>query len=504
MASGDNLRNMDYMFILVMLFALSLRITCVPLQVEMMGMDPGARPTNQNDATLTGSGSSSMAKAVPKSPVQKDFGNAVNNIISSTQSSQPNTDIGLGILDNPLLGQQLDALLASKPLNLVGPFSAFQNPAFEAQLNKMFGSLPLGSMTSLSFLNNPVIETQPGELQGTGLVNSQDINFPVLDQSPMRVPETVMTSKALHPHNRVSSPRSSSKAVKPKLPPPPPATETDPFLLEAGIADIGPSPASKPEPVLPVASSLQGIPKMKSTVPDKTFPPALDKPKPVNQGSLVAASGDIQGIHDLKGQVMDPTLNLPLGSIEAHAKPSEPSSFGSSHDPLMEMIPDMTVGALTQDLKAQGPRDEIGATLNEMSKMINSQDPLGIAGMEWGTPPVAEHLMKGGTGIMEGRTPLGMAMLNTGTRGLTQQREPVGAPWLPSAGPEKESLPSQIDLPWSKDGGSLKQNKPSLNTSWLKKDLGALVVEPGPAYTERKQKPVETVCTLKGETDERE
>ena len=100
----------------------------------MMGTNSGPLTTHQKDIEGATAATSVPQKPVPKlTGMSNNFMGALNNMLIKQPKSLPKAGTGMGILDNPLLAQQLNALLRQKPVNRGGLFSTFANPVFAAQ-----------------------------------------------------------------------------------------------------------------------------------------------------------------------------------------------------------------------------------------------------------------------------------------------------------------------------------------------------------------------------------
>ena len=514
MATRIRMHKMDHKLTVVIFAVLCSRITCIPLLAEMMETNPSPESQQLKDTKAAKARTSSMSKPAPKlAAMPNNFMGAVDNMLTKVQPSSAKRDQGLGILDNPQIAKQLNALLGSKPMNGGGLFSTFANPAFAAQLNKMFNSLPLGSMTSMKFLNNPLMGKQQGGIQTLSQVSFPKRNMP--NKPSVTVQENLLAVKTGKPSNQVGPSKAPAAKKKQRLPPPPPklpqsspklppppsklpvslpassdtfpvssaketAPLTDPLLLEAGMTDPIPKP--------PIIAPLPGKHKHVHATFDKSVLSGFDKPLEkigletgIGKQEVESKLGPVQGfnvkVKDISPKVFQ-TSTKGFGQVSKR-------NHGSVQDPLSEMMtPGVAFG--TRAIKQQTQHAEIGAALNEMTKMINPQIPLDGSTMDWNTSPVGTSLPSGVMGMSGDTAPAGMTWLNSGGVGMSKEIGPIGS-----------SLMSSSDNKPRFEGAARKSKLP-LNALRLKKDLGTLVGEAGPNYTEKKPTPKKTVCKKKG------
>ena len=328
---------MDYMLTVVIFALFCSRITCVPLLEEMLGTNSGPLPPNPKDTKAASKDASTISKPVPKlAPVSNNFMRVLSNMLTKPQRSSPKAGAGLGILDNPLIAQQLDALLRSKSVNGRGLFSTFANPVFAAQLNKMFNTKPLGSMSSMKFVNNPLMGKQKGGPRALSKVSFFNRNTPMKNKLPM---QNLLDANSGKPTNQLNPSKtrvvpapSKSPASSPKLPSSPPKLPPSPPNLPSSSPKLPSSPPRLPPspPTLP-ASPPQLQPSQSKL---SSSQPTLSQTPTKHQVSSAALPILSEAMAILSAKKIDPLLHE-AGMTDPMHKP------GSKKESNMEVLPGM-------------------------------------------------------------------------------------------------------------------------------------------------------------------
>lgn len=550
---------MDYMLTVVIFALFCNRITCVPLINEVQGTNSGPLPPNPKDNKAASTGASTISKSVPKlAPVSNNFMSALNNMLTKPQRSASKAGAGLGILDNPLIAQQLNALLGSKPVKS-DMFSTFANPVFAAQLNKMFNTMPLGSMSSMKFLNNPSMGKQKGGPQALSKVSFFNKNIPMQNKVQMQNMLDANSGKQanqLSPSETLVAPapaKSSASAPKllalpPKLPSSPPQLPSSPPQLPSSQPN---SPAPNPQlPSPPSKLSSSQITLPQAPTKHKVSPAALP-------GSSKATA--IQSANEIDALLLEAGMTDPMHKLgekqgsniaelqgmhkHPHAPFDEAALSGLDMFDSLSKNTDMITGTgnvqagsnLSTNLElnmknegappqmSQGPGQEFGQVSEQ--GLASHRDPLQetIVGASLGEvykPPSKPHdiigtVLKEMSQMVHNQSPLGGSTtdwktspvdtsFSSGVMPMKGDKVPIGMSWLNAGSVERTktigsaepSLMQNWDVKPKFGEAGQKSEKPV--TTWrLKTDLGTLVGETGSNYIEKKPVPKKTVCKKK-------
>ena len=143
---GPDILKMDNVLIFVIFFVIFNTSSCVPLLSEMTGSGPNPPPPKRTVAKVPIQEPSLLTKSQVKAGMRKNLlGPGAAPPVKEQQvlnKAGPAPDMRIP-MDNPLLGAQIDAMLAEASLQGLDPTNIFQNPAFGMQLDNMLKNMPM-------------------------------------------------------------------------------------------------------------------------------------------------------------------------------------------------------------------------------------------------------------------------------------------------------------------------------------------------------------------------
>ena len=143
---GLDILKMDNVLIFVIFFVIFNTSSCVPLLSEMTGSGPSPPVPKRTVAKVPIQDPSLLTKSQVKAGMRKNLlgpGPAPpvkEKQVLNKAGPAPTMRIPM---DNPLLGAQIDAMLAEASLQGLDPTNIFQNPAFGMQLDNMLKNMPM-------------------------------------------------------------------------------------------------------------------------------------------------------------------------------------------------------------------------------------------------------------------------------------------------------------------------------------------------------------------------
>ena len=142
---GPDILKMDNVLIFVIFFVIFNTSSCVPLLSKMTGSGPNPPVPKRTVAKVPIQDPSLLPKSQVKAGMRKNLlGPGAAPPVKEQQvlnKAGPAPDMRIP-MDNPLLGAQIDAMLAEASLQGLDPTNIFQNPAFGMQLDNMLKNMP--------------------------------------------------------------------------------------------------------------------------------------------------------------------------------------------------------------------------------------------------------------------------------------------------------------------------------------------------------------------------
>ena len=143
---GPDILKMDNVLIFVIFFVIFNTSSCVPLLSEMTGNGPSPPVPKRTVAKVPIQDPSLLTKSQVNAGMRKNLlGPGPAPPVKEQQvlnKAGPAPDMRIP-MDNPLLGAQIDAMLAEASLQGLDPTNIFQNPAFGMQLDNMLKNMPM-------------------------------------------------------------------------------------------------------------------------------------------------------------------------------------------------------------------------------------------------------------------------------------------------------------------------------------------------------------------------
>ena len=143
---GPDILKMDNVLIFVIFFVIFNTSSCVPLLSEMTGSGPNPPVPKRTVAKVSIQEPSLLTKSQVKAGMRKNLlgPGAAPPVKEQQVLNKAGPAPGMRIpMDNPLLGAQIDAMLAEASLQGLDPTNIFQNPAFGLQLDNMLKNMPM-------------------------------------------------------------------------------------------------------------------------------------------------------------------------------------------------------------------------------------------------------------------------------------------------------------------------------------------------------------------------
>ena len=486
---------MDCTFILVIFFALYNWSLCIPLLSEMMGNAPRPVPPKPKTARVPNKEPALVTTPLLKSTMKKPLlgvGDVSSLTTQQASKTADSTQDLQGSMDNPFLGTQLDAILATKPFSSMDPFSSFQNPMLGMQLNKMLGSLPLSQISSLNFLNGPLPGTLPSKIKSS----TSDVS------QKGKVYVKPLTSSVVS--------KTSLSDTKPMIPPPTP-TDVVPLAVEQGVKNrlnLNIDPIVKEIVPLSPESSVK-------TMPEFTLVPTVKDMLPMNRDSGVREKAAITVEKGVKEKVSSPheqgvkkVISKDTVKKNSVISANLPSSGSQQLDQM---------GFATGTVHAQGHTQlipggsHVRSSLHPQSAMQQSGDVLGLLPVNRDKIIHAEHSLPGTLPDMT--IPSELLKPQASQNKILDQMIEIVNPQLPQGGVKTKfgdalTEPSRVTttdgtaeslLPSGdsrvQSGGSITKKELPTGIAFVeqvkKQDVSSV-------YRKKKAKPSKIVCNLKG------